>query len=162
MTSVKRRRKTSDRSVAVQHPPAGGYSSVLRSHLGFCLYKCAIRLRGLLDQAFNDAGLITPQFGILSILFSNGSLSQNEISQKMGIDKATMVKLIDGLEKPGLVTRTAHATDRRVRIVELTAKGKATFNRLMEKAKKVELGFTERLTNAERETLRQLTSRLLE
>lgn len=142
--------------------PVGGYPSVLRSHLGFCLYKSAIRLRGLLDEAFLNSGLITPQFGVLSVLLSSGPISQGEISQRMGIDKATMVKLVDGLEQRGLLKRTPDRTDRRVRIVDVTAKGKKTFSQLIKKAREVEARFTSRLSSEERETLRQLTSRLLE
>ncbi len=98
----------------------------------------------------------------MAILSSGGPLNQNEIGQQMGIDKATMVKLIDGLEKLQFVRRMSHATDRRVRMVELTSKGAATFGRLLAKAKKVESAFTIRLSLEERDILRKLTSRLLE
>lgn len=116
----------------------------------------------MLDDSFLEFGLITPQFGILSILVSTGPLSQMEIGQHMIIDKATMVKLIDSLEALGLVERTPHAQDRRVRIVELTAKGKSTFEKLVEKARAAELVFAKNLSADERETLRKLTSRLLD
>jgi len=121
-----------------------------------------MRLRGLLDEAFREEGLITPQFGIISLLISNGPLSQIDIGQTMTVDKATMVKLIDHLEALNLVRRTPHTEDRRIRMVSLTDHGKKTFTVLLAKAKATELEFTSMLTAQERETLRALASRLLD
>lgn len=151
-----------DKPVPVTSTPPGGYSSALRSHLCFCLYKTAIRLRALLDQSFLDFGLIAPQFGVLSVVENNGPMSQVDISQRMSIDKATMVKLIDGLEARNYVRRTPHPQDRRVRMVEITAAGRTTYSKMFAEAKKIEVDFTARLTNEERTTLHQLTARLLE
>lgn len=142
--------------------PPGGHSSALRQRLGYCLYKSAMRLRALLDETFREDGLITPQFGIISLLISSGPLSQIDIGQTMTVDKATMVKLIDSLELLNLVRRTPHAEDRRIRMVALTEHGKETFEVLLAKAKAAELIFTAKLTAQERETLRALASRLLD
>jgi DNA-binding MarR family transcriptional regulator len=143
-------------------PPPGGHSSALRQRLGYCLYKGAMRLRALLDETFREDGLITPQFGIISLLISSGPLSQVDIGQTMTVDKATMVKLIDRLEALNLVRRTPHPEDRRIRMVGLTHHGKKKFEVLLEKAKATEVEFTAMLTSHERETLRSLASRLLD
>lgn len=152
----------SDRAVRHTPGPPGGYSSALRQRLGFCLYKGAMRLRALLDESFRADGLITPQFGIISLLIANGPLSQIDIGQNMMVDKATMVKLIDSLEKLNLVRRTPHADDRRIRMVGLTDHGKKAYEVLLAKAKATEIEFTVKLTSHERETLRSLASRLLD
>lgn len=151
-----------DQRVEVLTPPPGGFPAILRSHLGFCLYKCALRLRGMMDQTLSEYGLISPQFGIMTLLSTEESLSQNDIGQRMGVDKATMVKLIDGLESQGFVKRTPHGEDRRVRLVSLTASGRTAFTKIVSQSRAVELEFTSRLSKDELDTLRNLTGRLLE
>jgi DNA-binding MarR family transcriptional regulator len=46
-----------------------------------------------------------------------------EIATELGIDKSTLVPLLDRLERSGLITRTADARDRRVRIPQVTPAG---------------------------------------
>ena len=41
----------------------------------------------------------------------------------MSIDKATMVKLLDGLEKIKLIQRVPSLKDRRIKHIKITAKG---------------------------------------
>jgi DNA-binding MarR family transcriptional regulator len=43
-----------------------------------------------------------------------------------GVDRTTMVALIDGLERGGLVERSPHPEDRRKNVVALTAAGRET------------------------------------
>jgi MarR family transcriptional regulator, transcriptional regulator for hemolysin len=50
-------------------------------------------------------------------------LSQSELADKLGVEGATMVAMIDRLVKAGLVLREASTTDRRVKRVVLTPAG---------------------------------------
>lgn len=54
-----------------------------------------------------------------------GGLTQTEIAQRIGVDKTTMVVTVDELEKAGLAERVPSKTDRRARVIEVTAKGTA-------------------------------------
>jgi MarR family transcriptional regulator, transcriptional regulator for hemolysin len=58
-------------------------------------------------------------------------LSQSELADKLGVEGATMVAMIDRLVKAGLVTREASTTDRRVKRIVLTPAG----TRIYEKVK---------------------------
>src|SRR5207253_9131600 len=40
---------------------------VLEKHLGYCLYKAALKFRSMIDQMMAKEGLIAPQFGVLTI-----------------------------------------------------------------------------------------------
>lgn len=46
-----------------------------------------------------------------------------ELAGRLGVDRTTMVALIDGLERKGLVERRRSARDRRRNVVLLTAEG---------------------------------------
>ena len=46
-----------------------------------------------------------------------------ELSKRLGLDKSTLSRTIDGLVDIGLVERVAHPTDRRFNLLSLTKKG---------------------------------------
>ena len=69
-----------------------------------------------LQKNFRTAGLeITiEQWSVLYHLWKEDELSQQELGTRTFRDKASITRLIDNLEKQGLVTRVASSTDRRI------------------------------------------------
>ncbi len=61
-------------------------------------------------------------------------LSQSELADKLGVEGATMVAMIDRLVKAGLVMREASTTDRRVKRVILTPAGVKVYDRVKAEA----------------------------
>ena len=61
-------------------------------------------------------------------------LSQSELADRLGVEPATMVAMVDRLMKAGLVTRVPSATDRRIKRVVLTAPGNVLYERLTAEA----------------------------
>jgi MarR family transcriptional regulator for hemolysin len=61
-------------------------------------------------------------------------LSQSELGDRLGVEGATMVAMVDRLVKAGLVTRQACATDRRIKRVVLTAAGSAIYEKVKAEA----------------------------
>src|SRR5215207_4417343 len=53
-----------------------------------------------------------------------GEYTQTALAQAIGLDKTTMVVTIDALEKAGLVERRMSGTDRRARVIAVTAAGR--------------------------------------
>lgn len=87
-----------------------------------------------LQKNFRNAGLeITiEQWSILYHLWKEDGLSQQELCTRTFRDKASITRLIDNIEKLGLVERIASKDDRRVNLVCLTDAAKplqeATYN----------------------------------
>ncbi|MGZ3692864.1 MAG: MarR family winged helix-turn-helix transcriptional regulator [Bdellovibrionota bacterium] len=146
---------------------AGGFSNDtvvnphLKNYFGYCLYKSAARMKAMLELALVDHGLVTSDLGILRILEAGGPLSQVELGGSMGIDKATMVKLIDGLEEKKLVERKGSGGDRRVKLVQITAAGVKKRKIVALVRDKVEKDFLAHLTETERQALRTILPKLL-
>ncbi len=132
------------------------------SSLGYCLVKSGYMLRALLDRALTNCQIISPQFAILSILSESGSMSQIEIGTVLGIDKATMVKLIDSLEKQKCVTRISDKVDRRVKRVQITAAGRKLRDKSMEIRQVLEAEIHANLSPTERTQLEELLPKVLE
>jgi DNA-binding MarR family transcriptional regulator len=59
-------------------------------------------------------------------------IRQVEISRHLIVTPSNMTKLVDKLEKEGLVTRSSLEGDRRVNIVQITDKGKALLEQIWE------------------------------
>jgi DNA-binding MarR family transcriptional regulator len=69
---------------------------------------------------------ITPdQFRVLTHLWQSDGLSQQELAMGSNRDKANVTRIIDILEREGIVERKDHENDRRVYQIHLTKKGKA-------------------------------------
>lgn len=52
-----------------------------------------------------------------------GQATTVELSKRLGLDKSTLSRTIDGLVNIGLLERIAHPTDRRFNLLSLTTKG---------------------------------------
>ena len=57
-------------------------------------------------------------------------MSQSELADRLGVEGATMVAMIDRLVKAGLVLREASTTDRRVKRVVLTPAGLKVYEKV--------------------------------
>src|ERR1700720_1491125 len=68
-------------------------------------------------------------FSVLEALLHKGPLPVNTIGPKVWLTPGSISVAVDRLVKKGLVSRKGHAGDRRVRRVELTAKGRALITR---------------------------------
>lgn len=95
----------------------------------------AHRAAEALGEAFNrvsrEAGLADLRDWLVLALISDGTQrTQLEIAQQLGIDKSTLVLLLDRLERDGLVVRTVSPRDRRVRIPAATPAGLEVFNQV--------------------------------
>ena len=67
---------------------------------------------------------ITPgQFGVLTLIDANSGLNQSELGAAMGVDRSTVVAVIDRLERRKLVVRRPAPNDRRSYALELTPAG---------------------------------------
>ena len=69
-----------------------------------------------------DVGL--SDFAVLEMLLHKGPQPVNEIGRRIGLTSGAITTAVDRLESCELVIRGSHPTDRRARVVELTARGK--------------------------------------
>ena len=84
-------------------------------------------------EALETVGLTPALFGLLNVIGAREGAIQQELGAAMGIDRSTMVSLIDQLEEAGLAKRRPSATDRRAREVAISARGR----KLLERARRL-------------------------
>jgi len=115
-----------------------------------------------ISEALESIGLTPALFGLLNVLGAREGSIQQELGSAMGIDRSTMVLLVDELEAKRLAKRRPHPMDRRAREVAITAKGRQHLQRGRRMATQVEDEVLRGLTAAERrELLRLLRSALI-
>lgn len=68
----------------------------------------------------NNINLTPEQFLTIDILWNEGAMSQTSLAKAMQKDKNSITKLVDALEKKGLVSRKRDKSDRRSNTVVLT------------------------------------------
>ena len=67
-----------------------------------------------------NVGLTPEQFLLIDLLWNQGPMSQQKMADMMQKDKNSITKLVDALEKKGLVVRKKDETDRRSNLLLLT------------------------------------------
>src|SRR6201996_2215646 len=99
----------------------------LTDSLGYLLKHAHLRLSEQTGKALAPWGIDAKELGILVVIAGPEPLSQQQVAQRLGVDRTTMVAMLDALEGKGIVSRHPHAQDRRRNVVELTEAGRGTF-----------------------------------
>lgn len=103
----------------------------LKVFFGYNLYKSGLLYREFLESShLQNFGLSAAESGILYILNTGSIINQLTLGHEMGIDKASIVKIIDKLEKLKFVKRNVDINDRRSKLVSITPKGKLTADKI--------------------------------
>jgi DNA-binding MarR family transcriptional regulator len=80
--------------------------------LGYLLKHARSWLGELSAAALAPSNLEGREVAVLLVIARGEPPSQQEAARRLGIDRTTMVALLDGLEAKGVVTRHPHAADR--------------------------------------------------
>jgi DNA-binding MarR family transcriptional regulator len=80
----------------------------------------------LAAAGFDDIG---PSFGYVFRLLSDEACSLSELAQHLRMTSPGALKLVDDMVAKGYVSRTADVTDKRVKRLGLTARGRAALER---------------------------------
>ena len=78
----------------------------------------------LAERSIANTGLCLTDFAALEALLHKGPLTITQIQEKVLLASGSMTAAVDRLEKLGLIVRKSSPSDRRARVVELTAEGK--------------------------------------
>jgi DNA-binding MarR family transcriptional regulator len=118
-------------------------------------------LADLTGPALAPYGIDGRALAVLTVLAGATPTSQQQAAVRLGVDRTTMVALIDGLEGKGLVTRVPDPADRRKNVVRLTPSGRDILDRAGEASEEAERRFLAPLTGAEADTLRTFLRALI-
>lgn len=133
----------------------------LTRRTGFLLSVMGTFSRGELARAFGPMGIKPRGYGILVALDERGPAAQRDVGERVGIDKSTMVVVVDELEELGLVERRRNPKNRRAYELTLTDAGRSTLSEAEAVVAEVEEAVLAPLDDAQRLQLHELLLRLL-
>jgi DNA-binding MarR family transcriptional regulator len=135
---------------------------VLPNLLGYQLRRAQIAVFQNFARAMADFDITPGRFGVLEVIGANAGLSQSELGAILGIDRSTVVAVIDRLETDGLVRRLKAPNDRRSHALQLSEKGATTLAALEQRVAAHERDIAAGLSASERKTLLALLARVAE
>lgn len=114
----------------------------------------------LIERAINEEllphGITYRQWQVLGWLALEGPLSQSDLAQRMRIEPATLVGVLDRMERDGLLVRESCPGDRRKRMIRPLPKAEPVWKTIIASADRVRAKATRGLSSQQVETLNTL------
>jgi DNA-binding MarR family transcriptional regulator len=105
-------------------------SYCVEESVGYLLKRSQTKLSKAVDIELTQYEITSVQGGILMMLASGRYSTAAELAREMYIDSASMTRMIDRLEKRGLIVRMPRGDDRRIINLQLTEEGRSLAGRL--------------------------------
>lgn len=134
--------------------------------MGFVVNTAAKAFQRSFDiELRKNAGVSLSQWRVVGALVIQPGLTQKEIADKVGIEGATLVPIIDKMEKEGLLKRKPDSDDRRVNRIYLTQKADSLWEAMIECALRIRKSSLKNISESDiqttLETLRKISKNLM-
>jgi DNA-binding MarR family transcriptional regulator len=135
---------------------------IYRFSIGRRLHIILRWMRDFISEELDDTGIGAAQFPFLMTIFRNEGISQEQLTQRMAVDKATTARAVKNLMSSGYVTRERNPDDRRAYLLYPTDKARGIHPRLKMTILKWNETFTKPLSGEEEELLRGILDKIIE
>lgn len=112
------------------------------------------------EDQLEKVGITPQQFALLVVVERNPGARQTLLAKARGLDKSTLVPMIDRLERDGLLERRPLANDRRVRAIWITERGKQILDAAIPVVRESDNLVRGSLTESERAQLLKLMEKI--
>ena len=130
--------------------------------IGGLLGRVKMEIGAALDAELAPLDITAAQYVILMSIALAEADSASGLCKGISYDPGAMTRMLDRLERRGLVRRVAHPNDRRASNLELTDEGRAVYPKLRASAMKVLNRFLDGFTQKEARELERFLQRMLE
>src|SRR5436189_5212450 len=135
-------------------------ADVSGTHLWLVIMKAHRTVQRLATRSIESSEVGLSDFAVMEMLLHKGPQPVNEIGRRVELTSGAITTAVDRLESRDLVTREAHPSDRRARIVRLTAAGEKQAARIFADHKAAMDRAASGLSKTERATLIELVKKL--
>jgi MarR family transcriptional regulator, lower aerobic nicotinate degradation pathway regulator len=136
------------------------FPETLTSVTGFMLYWVTNLAGQFYAQAVATVGLEPYQVATLQLLALEGPMVQARVAERLRINKATMVTILNSLEAQGLVERRSFSGDKRALEIHVTKAGQKKAKEIEKVNRAADKVFFATLNEKERTTFHALLSKL--
>ncbi|ABD54258.1 MarR family winged helix-turn-helix transcriptional regulator [Jannaschia sp. CCS1] len=130
-------------------------------YLLYLLAAASERASGQFHASVREAGLRVPEWRVLACLYDRDGAMITELANRALMEQSRMTKVIDQMDKRGLVRRTSDQTDKRRVRIELTDKGAGIAHRLVAAAKQHETGVLSKIADTDAARIKPVLKTLL-
>lgn len=123
------------------------------AHLQDLIRQVQVRFSAFYGLHLAKAGVSFSQFSALAALGGAAPLKMRELAGALQVSMPAATHLVDQLERKGLVRRRPHPRDRRVTLVQVTARGARTAARSQGRAARLLAGILSGFPAGERRTV---------
>ncbi|GGO29887.1 MarR family winged helix-turn-helix transcriptional regulator [Micromonospora parathelypteridis] len=124
-------------------------SEAISSTTGYLLLKLAGLASARMEQALLPLRLRGRDLRVLAFV-QDGELTQRDLCRQTGLDRTTMVAVIDELERNGYVRRDRSPSDRRKQFISVTTAGGTALSEALAAVRRTEDDFLAPLREDER------------
>jgi len=117
-------------------------------------------MKNKLAKALKPYNVTQEQWPLLIRLWVKDGVSQKELSEKCFKDQPTTARILDKLERRGLIRRQANTEDRRVSLIYLTSEGHDMRGPLIPIARQALEQALQGLSEQEQDQLKNLLNRI--
>jgi DNA-binding MarR family transcriptional regulator len=146
--------------VAAQNEQGLDYG-LLPELIGYHLRRAQVQLFADFARTMAEAQLTPGQFGVVTLIGANPGLTQSALARAVGIERSTMVAVIDTLQGRGLVERRPSPIDRRSYALMLTEAGRVLLERMTPLVRAHERHMARRLSAGDKDKLIELLMQLV-
>lgn len=132
----------------------------LESLIGYNARRAALSIIGGFMERMAMFDLKPVEFSVLSLVLHNPGITSRQLCAALGILPPNLVGLVQSLVQRGLIVRRPHPHDGRAVGLHPTPKGEALMTQAEATVIEAELKQTQRLTEAERDTLLRLLQKI--
>ena len=158
--SLKRRRKSETKGSFALFREGRATPQI---RLTICMVLAARRWRSLLDEKFRPIEQSSARMEAMSAIMNSPPLSpQVDIARRLRIEGPTLTRMIDSLEKDGLVERMADPSDRRTKQLRITDDGEQALETIFEIADEMRGRLLAGFSDEQIETINGFFGELLE
>ena len=125
----------------------------LIGHAGYAVRRFQIWIFQDFIRTLAAVDIKPTQYSVLTVIGANPGLSQMAVAQRLGIERARLVHLLDSLENRKLLKRVRSKTDRRSHALHLTPQGMASLRQFKLLAAEHERHVAEKIGKENREQL---------
>src|SRR3954470_9487670 len=133
----------------------------LRTRLGYLLKHAFFELEDLHGVHLAGCAVNVRELSVLLLLDGREPESQQQAAGRLGVDRTTMVGLLDALEGKGLLARQPDTADRRRNVVVLTDAGRRVLKDAKAASDRAERELLADLSSTEARQLRALLARVV-
>lgn len=134
----------------------------IRSIVGFHIRLAHGAVYRHFTETFTDIELTQKQVSVLWLVGDHPDIAQTDLAQRMRMDRATTMAIVNRLQDRGYLVRGASTTDRRKQTLNLTEAGHAALLRAKDAIGEHERWLKSRFTEQEIETLIEMLTRIHE